>query len=169
LILLTMASLKQVLHNATRIAAVAATTLIVTFLLRADLHGYGASVFWAYHPTFMVLAFVLFMSLGTVGYVSDYGGVRCGLPADRRWCSDAWHACHARRWGCRKLVVLAWALPRPQHGAAGTTTSGAWQRGFGSCALRAPILASCAGHPRPARPVPCGSAALPPIASTPAR
>jgi hypothetical protein len=70
-----MPPLRQVLHHATRITACGTAAVFITFLLRTDLYGYGAATFWAYHPVFMVLAFVLCMSLGTVGYVSDYGGV----------------------------------------------------------------------------------------------
>lgn len=65
----------HVLHQSTRAAIAASTIALITLLLRADLGGYGGNIFWTYHPVFMTLGLVLFMSFGVVTYASDYGRV----------------------------------------------------------------------------------------------
>lgn len=55
------------------ILALAATLLLLVFNLSTALKGYGAGVFFAYHPVLMCLGFLLFFPLGIVSYSFDFG------------------------------------------------------------------------------------------------
>jgi len=49
------------------------TVLLLTLILSPDLRGYGFKDPFAYHAVFMVLGFGLFMPLGVLVYVMDFG------------------------------------------------------------------------------------------------
>jgi hypothetical protein len=64
-----------ILHHATRWWTVGVCAFIVVAVLTPSLGGFDPSTFGAWHPVFMTLGVVGFMSLGVVSYVSDYGGL----------------------------------------------------------------------------------------------
>lgn len=63
---------RYTLHVFARLLAVATFLFVCACVYTPALGGYGNGPF-SYHPIFMTAAFVLFMSLGTSSYVSDYG------------------------------------------------------------------------------------------------
>ena len=67
------AAMLPCLHLSSRIFNVALTIFLLVAVLTPSLGGFDPGSFAAYHPVFMILGFVLFMSAGVASYVADYG------------------------------------------------------------------------------------------------